>query len=62
MGHIGSSVHFATQHLERLLRYQLLTELADAPSEWGDRHAEGMTPTPLWQSGRNSEAFSTNRY
>ncbi|MFE9491474.1 hypothetical protein ACFYNF_34395 [Streptomyces sp. NPDC006641] len=60
MGHSGSSAHFATQYLERLLRYQPLTELTDDPSEWIDRHAEGMTPTPLWQSRRNSEAFSTD--
>lgn len=60
MGHSGSSAHFATQYLERLLRYQPLTELTDSPDEWIDRHAEGMNPTPLWQSHRNPEAFSTD--
>ena len=60
MGHSGSSAHATTQYLERLLRFQPLTDLTDNPSEWIDRHAEGMTQTPLWQSRRNSEAFSTD--
>ncbi|MGA4867484.1 hypothetical protein ACPB9J_33155 [Streptomyces lavendulocolor] len=60
MGHSGSSAHFAAQHLERLLRFKPLSDLTDNPAEWIDRHAEGMTPTPLWQSARNSEAFSTD--
>ncbi|EFL29444.1 hypothetical protein SSOG_09158 [Streptomyces himastatinicus ATCC 53653] len=60
MGHSGTSAHFATQYLDKLLRYQPLSELTDNPDEWIDRHAEGMTPTPMWQSVRNSEAFSTD--
>ncbi|MGW7288963.1 hypothetical protein ACWGH4_26165 [Streptomyces sp. NPDC054847] len=60
MGHSGSSAHAATQYLERLLRFQPLSDLTTDPAEWIDRHAEGMTPTPLWQSRRNSEAFSTD--
>ncbi|WP_255306499.1 hypothetical protein [Streptomyces sp. Wb2n-11] len=58
MGHSGSSAHFAAQYLDKLLRYQPLSELTDDPAEWIDRHAEGMAPSPLWQSVRNSEAFS----
>ncbi|MFF7631421.1 hypothetical protein [Streptomyces cyaneofuscatus] len=50
----------AIAYLERLLRFQPLTDLTDDPAEWIDRHAEGMTPIPLWQSNRNSEAFSTD--
>ena len=60
MGHSGSSAHATTQYLERLLRFKPLTDLTDDPSEWIDRHAEGMTQSPLWQSRRNSEAFSTD--
>lgn len=60
MGHSGSSAHFAAQYLDKLLRFQPLSELTDDPREWIDRHAEGMTPIPLWQSRRNSEAFSTD--
>lgn len=58
MGHSGGSAHFAALYLDKLLRYQPLSELTDEPSEWTDRHAEGMTTSPLWQSVRNSEAFS----
>ncbi|MEU1327200.1 hypothetical protein [Streptomyces microflavus] len=60
MGHSGSSAHAGAQYLERLLRFQPLTDLTDDPAEWIDRHAEGMTPLPLWQSNRNGEAFSTD--
>ncbi|MFF1444164.1 hypothetical protein [Streptomyces sp. NPDC058295] len=58
MGHSGSSAFHAAAYLDRLLRYQPLSELADDPSEWLDRHAEGLTTSPLWQSVRNPEAFS----
>jgi hypothetical protein len=58
MGHSGSSAHFASLYLDKLLRYQPLSELTDDPGEWIDRHAEGMTPVPMWQSDRNPEAFS----
>lgn len=60
MGHSGSSAHHCAAYLDKLLRYQPLSDLTDDPGEWIDRHAEGMTPTPLWQSKRNSEAFSTD--
>lgn len=60
MGHSGSSAHFAAGYLEHLLRFQPLSDLTDDPAEWIDRHAEGMTKTPLWQSVRNSEAFSSD--
>lgn len=58
MGHSGGSAHFASLYLDKLLRYQPLSELTDEPSEWTDRYAEGMTSSPLWQSERNPEAFS----
>ena len=60
MGHSGSSAHHCASYLDRLLRYQPLSDLTDDPSEWIDRHAEGLTRSPLWQSTRNSEAFSTD--
>lgn len=58
MGHSGGSAHFTALYLDKLLRYQPLSDLTDEPAEWIDRHAEGMTTSPLWQSVRNSEAFS----
>lgn len=58
MGHSGGSAHFTALYLDKLLRYQPLSDLTDEPTEWIDRHAEGMTTSPLWQSARNSEAFS----
>jgi hypothetical protein len=60
MGHSGGSAHFASLYLDKLLRYQPLSELTDDPAEWIDRHAEGLTTSPLWQSKRNPEAFSTD--
>lgn len=60
MGHSGTSAPHCAALLDKLFRYQPLTDLTDDPGEWIDRHAEGMTPTPLWQSRRNSEAFSTD--
>jgi hypothetical protein len=60
MGHSGGSAHFTALYLDKLLRYQPLSELTDDPGEWIDRHADGTTPLPLWQSKRNSEAFSTD--
>lgn len=60
MGHSGGSAPFAIAYLDKLLRFQPLSELTDDPAEWIDRHADGMTPVPLWQSSRNPEAFSTD--
>lgn len=60
MGHSGGSAPYAIAYLERLLRFQPLSELTDDPGEWIDRHADGTTPVPLWQSARNPEAFSTD--
>ena len=60
MGHSGGSAHFTALYLDKLLRYQPLSALTDDPGEWIDRHAEGMTQSPLWQSKRNPEAFSTD--
>lgn len=60
MGHSGGSAPYAIAYLEKLLKWEPLSELTDDPAEWIDRHAEGMTPLPMWQSKRNPEAFSTD--
>ncbi|MEU5660122.1 hypothetical protein ABZ802_31565 [Streptomyces sp. NPDC047737] len=60
MGHSGGSAPYAIAYLEKLLKWEPLSELTDDPTEWIDRHAEGLTQSPLWQSRRHSEAFSTD--
>ena len=60
MGHSGSSAAHATDALEKLLRFKNLSPLSDSPGEWIDRHAEGMSPVPCWQSARNSDALSAD--
>jgi hypothetical protein len=54
MGHSGTSAQYATLYLDKLLRFQPLSELTDNPHEW-IQHAEDV-----WQSGRNPEVFSTD--
>lgn len=54
----GSQAAHYTQYLTELLAFKPLTDLTDDPGEWIDRYAEGMTTSPLWQSVRNTEAFS----
>lgn len=51
-GHSGMSAGYALGTLERLLAFKPLTPLTDNPEEWTEV-AEG-----LWQSVRDSEAFS----
>jgi hypothetical protein len=60
MGHSGASAHFASLYLDKLLRYQPLSDLTANPDEWIDRHADGTSPVPCWQSARNPEAFSSD--
>lgn len=59
-GHSGSSAEHTTRVLEQLLRYKNLTPLTDDPEEWADVTEYTAENTPLWQSKRNPEAFSTN--
>jgi hypothetical protein len=62
MGHSGGSAMVCIPMLNDLLQYKNLSPLTDDPEEWIDQTA--MTATPdvsLWQSKRNSEAFSLNR-
>lgn len=59
MGHSGSSAFFCANALDALLRYKPLSELTNDSDEWIDR-TEISGGVPLWQSKRNSEAFSTD--
>jgi hypothetical protein len=59
-GHSGASAEYTLRVLEQLLRYKNLTPLTDDPAEWMDVTEYTAEGTPLWQSLRNSAAFSTN--
>lgn len=51
-GHSGGSAMTSIAILEKLLRFEPLTPLTSDPSEWME------VSTNIWQSRRNSEAFS----
>lgn len=55
-GHSGFSAALVRDLFGRLADYQALTPLTDDPAEWNDVSA--MSGTPLWQSRRDSTAFS----
>jgi hypothetical protein len=59
-GHSGASAEYTTRVLEQLLRYKNLPPLTDNPEEWMDVSSYTAEGTPMWQSLRNSGAFSTN--
>ena len=59
MGHSGASAHFCANALDALLRYKPLAPLTNDPAEWIDR-TEISGGHPMWQSARNSEAFSSD--
>ena len=56
MGHSGFSAEHSTAVLEKLLRFQALSELTDDPAEWEDRSE--MSGYPIWQNVRDSRAMS----
>lgn len=56
-GHSGFSASMAIDLTQRLLRYEALTPLTNAPDEWNEI-AENYGGPNLWQSRRQSEAFS----
>jgi hypothetical protein len=51
-GHSGFSAGMTVSIFDRLAQYKPLTPITDNPNEWVD-HGEG-----IWQSTRDSEAFS----
>lgn len=61
MGHSGGSAPFAIGIISDLLQFKPLTPLTDDPDEW-QFHGEEVWGAPggIWQSRRNSEAFSIN--
>jgi hypothetical protein len=55
-GHSGGSVSICIPLLNSLLLRENLTPLTDDPAEWEDRSK--ISGYPIWQSIRNSKAFS----
>lgn len=53
-GHSGGSAAYAIPMLNALLLFKNLTPLTDDPKEWNE------VGDGVWQSARNSEAFSTD--
>ena len=54
----GGSTPYVIAYIEKLMRFEPLSPLTDAPTEWVDQtEASG---SPLWQSTRNPMAFSTD--
>ena len=59
-GHSGASAAMTIDLFARLTSYEALTPLTDDPAEW-NHIAEEMAGQPdLWQSSRNSAAFSND--
>lgn len=55
-GHSGGSAPHALAYLEKLLRFEPLSPLTNAPDEWNDRSE--MSGYPIWQSTRDPRAMS----
>jgi hypothetical protein len=53
-GHSGGSASIGIEILYDLLKFKNLTPLTDNPEEWNHVGSD------MWQSSRNSEAFSTD--
>ena len=60
-GHSGGSASVAIPMLNDLLQFKNLTPLTDDPEEW-QQHSKEMWDGEkgVWQSRRNSEAFSND--
>lgn len=56
MGHSGGSASVAIPTIAALLQFKNLKPLTDDPDEW--RNVSDQSGYELWQSRRNSEAFS----
>jgi len=60
-GHSGGSAMMAISLLERLLRFEPITQLTSSPEEWTDVTEPGSTDgKPLWQNRRCSSCFSND--
>jgi len=59
-GHSWGSAGWAIETLGLLLRYMPLSPLTDNPAEWNEVLPSDMPDGPLWQSNRQSSAFSTD--
>jgi hypothetical protein len=57
-GHSGSSAEHSVITIERLLRWQNLTELTNDPDEWTQVYPGSATAQSLWQNKRNPKAFT----
>jgi hypothetical protein len=55
-GHSGGSHSVCLPRLTQLLNFEPLAPLTDNPDEWTDHSA--ISGYPIWQSVRNSKAFS----
>lgn len=61
MGHSGGSAAFAIPVINALLQFKNLVALTDDPGEWIEHAPEFSNGVHgIWQSSRNSEAFSTD--
>lgn len=61
MGHSGASAFIFIHTLSDLMQFKNLTELTDDPDEWIHVGEEVWGKAPgIWQSSRNSEAFSND--
>lgn len=56
--HSGASAYLVTHLFNELSQYKNLTPLTDDPDEWVD-HSD-KSEDKIWQSKRNSEAFSND--
>ena len=59
-GHSGSSAEHSVITIERLLRWQNLTELTNDPDEWTLVNPGSKLVDLLWQNKRNPKAFTTD--
>ena len=58
-GHSGGSASVAIPTLSKLLNWEAISPLTDDPEDWISRSEE--SGYPLWQSRRNSAAFSEDK-
>ena len=59
-GHSGFSAAMTIDIVSRLMRYEPLTALTDDPAEWNHVSNDMAGRPDLWQSRRDSAAFSND--